>query len=447
MQHNNYLLVGNTTNFVPLLSIAEKYETEIQKLPQDSVSEEVKDAGYDSQISDNENDYEGEPSESIFTDDDNESEDEYANEIQTEDSEDLSEEEFDDIDEEPYIDEESVNEEVLTEDTSSEEPEPESTLGSELELTNNNAMTTVHSDLSETDETAPTQDFIQEYRTEVTQENVETLSDIDIPEDLTGDFDEIENNLISESDSTEDAEQIQQSEAIELESAEPLPVIPIEEQGSDIGDFEELEIDESDDEDIMVDISEDNEQEFVENNENFINEDSDSLEEIDKSIVEDVDKVFSTIKDDGISESDLDLIDTLNGPELSDEELSEDEFFSQDDAEALQGFDSEEEDNDGFLEPLEEISDTVVENKEEKEVLETRAASTSAVPIYEASIPDEDKVVSDPIEQGDTVVHAKYGSGVVEKMIKYGNKNLYSINFDNVGRRLLDPTLTEIKKA
>lgn len=55
--------------------------------------------------------------------------------------------------------------------------------------------------------------------------------------------------------------------------------------------------------------------------------------------------------------------------------------------------------------------------------------------------------MSDPIEQGDLVVHAKYGTGTVEKMIKYGTKTLFSINFDNVGRRLLDPTLTEIKKA
>ena len=55
-------------------------------------------------------------------------------------------------------------------------------------------------------------------------------------------------------------------------------------------------------------------------------------------------------------------------------------------------------------------------------------------------------VKSDSFEQGDTVYHAKYGNGIVEKMIKYGAKTLYSINFDNVGRRLLDPTLTEIKK-
>ena len=74
-------------------------------------------------------------------------------------------------------------------------------------------------------------------------------------------------------------------------------------------------------------------------------------------------------------------------------------------------------------------------------------ASTPIVPVYGADIPSEDIVMSDPIEQGDTVVHAKYGNGVVEKMIKYGTKTLYSINFDNVGRRLLDPTLTEIKKS
>ena len=69
------------------------------------------------------------------------------------------------------------------------------------------------------------------------------------------------------------------------------------------------------------------------------------------------------------------------------------------------------------------------------------------VPVYKAEIPSEDLVNSDALEQGDTVVHAKYGNGVVEKMIKYGNKKLYSINFDNVGRRLLDPTLTELKKC
>ena len=115
--------------------------------------------------------------------------------------------------------------------------------------------------------------------------------------------------------------------------------------------------------------------------------------------------------------------------------------------EELTELSEETEEEDSFLEPLEEVNDFVQEVAEEKEILETRNASTPIVPVYGADIPAEDMVLSDDIEQGDTVIHAKYGNGVVEKMIKYGTKTLYSINFDNVGRRLLDPTLTEIKKA
>ena len=49
-------------------------------------------------------------------------------------------------------------------------------------------------------------------------------------------------------------------------------------------------------------------------------------------------------------------------------------------------------------------------------------------------------------KQGDNVTHPRYGNGVVEKVIKYGNKILCSISFDNVGRRLLDPAISEIQK-
>ncbi len=179
-----------------------------------------------------------------------------------------------------------------------------------------------------------------------------------------------------------------------------------------------------DDNDIIVDLEE--EKELDEN--------------ADAQIVKDVDKVFTTRKDDDISDSDLDFIDELN----SDEDGVLEEI--QDDSVLEELADSGEEDG-----ILEEIPDAppVIETKEdeEQEILETRNASTPIVPVYEADIPQEDIVMSDPIQQGDTVTHAKYGTGVVEKMIKYGNKTLFSINFDNIGRRLLDPTLTEIKKA
>ena len=66
------------------------------------------------------------------------------------------------------------------------------------------------------------------------------------------------------------------------------------------------------------------------------------------------------------------------------------------------------------------------------------------VPVYPAETPIKEDIPT--FEQGDRVSHPKYGEGVVEKMIKYGNKTLCSINFVNIGRRLLDPAISEIEK-
>lgn len=78
------------------------------------------------------------------------------------------------------------------------------------------------------------------------------------------------------------------------------------------------------------------------------------------------------------------------------------------------------------------------------DILPVKMASTPIVPIYSADI--EPKNEAQEFVQGDIVSHAKYGKGTVEKLISYGSKTLCSINFDNVGRRLLDPSLAEIKK-
>ena len=66
------------------------------------------------------------------------------------------------------------------------------------------------------------------------------------------------------------------------------------------------------------------------------------------------------------------------------------------------------------------------------------------VPIYPVDEPSESQNTT-TFQPGDRVSHPKYGEGVVEKMIKYGNKVLCSISFEN-GRRLLDPTISEITK-
>lgn len=209
-------------------------------------------------------------------------------------------------------------------------------------------------------------------------------------------------------------------------------VIPISEE-DEFGEIVELSPDEITEDDILIDFAENEaEKEVLESD----------VETLDKEIAEDVDKVFTTMKDDTISDSDLDFIDELND-EL--QENSESEIVMESQFEELPVLEEDSLEDD-FVEPLEEINEMSLE-EENQEVLETKTNSTPMVPVYDAEIPQEDRVDSDSLEQGDSVVHAKYGNGVVEKMIKYGSKTLYSINFDNVGRRLLDPTLTEIKKV
>lgn len=70
------------------------------------------------------------------------------------------------------------------------------------------------------------------------------------------------------------------------------------------------------------------------------------------------------------------------------------------------------------------------------------------VPVYPAEAEPNQVESSDGMNfaQGDSVSHPRYGRGVIEKIIKYGNKTLCSISFENVGRRLLDPSISEFTK-
>ena len=201
-------------------------------------------------------------------------------------------------------------------------------------------------------------------------------------------------------------------------------LMPLDEDSDNLEEIVELDPSDTDANDIVVDIAEEDE----------------LSENIDELIVQDVDKVFTTRKEDDISESDLDFIDELNS-DGGDDILQE----TSDDGNILEEL--SEMNDDGILEQPQQITELKEQNDENNDILETKNSTTPIVPVYDAEIPEEDVVKSDPIQQGDTVVHAKYGTGLVEKMIKYGNKTLFSINFDNVGRRLLDPTLTELKKA
>ncbi len=442
MSSDNYLIIGESTNNIPLISAVEKYDVEVKKLPQDSASEEIIDAYNTAEAS-----IEPEqPDEDILA--------QYS-QLTVEDTE-LSnsenEENVAEVEEQPEV----LDEEMLSNSAEEQDSEPSDTeelMEIEDEDEHPDETELVESDL--TDIESDTVETISEDESESTifdleaednvpeekqaDEEIIEQEDVEIPQDLALDFEEIENESLQNETLDEADNNIDEEADLDNDS-----VLPLENQDSELGEFNELEEQDINEDDILVELNDNDEltDEIVEN----ADEISDSPEEIDKGIVEDVDKVFTTMKDENISDSDLDFIDTLNDLDSNDNLVSEEEFFNQNDAETLQELASDEEE--GFLEPLEEISDSSVSDEEQNDkILEKRESSTPIVPIYDAEIPEEDMVMSDEIEQGDTVLHAKYGSGVVEKMIKYGNKNLYSINFDNVGRRLLDPTLTEIKKT
>ncbi|MGN0015334.1 MAG: hypothetical protein ACI37T_07960 [Candidatus Gastranaerophilaceae bacterium] len=67
------------------------------------------------------------------------------------------------------------------------------------------------------------------------------------------------------------------------------------------------------------------------------------------------------------------------------------------------------------------------------------------LPIYEPK--EVNNPINEEFKEGNRVIHAKYGEGTIEQIISYGKKTLFSIQFDNVGRRLLDPKITTINKV
>lgn len=238
---------------------------------------------------------------------------------------------------------------------------------------------------------------------------------------------------------------------------------------------QEEKFEQSIEEDTFAQESAKYQEEFISSEDFSIQENVEAQEDIqnllDEQIRKDVDEIYmapkseleeesevQTIEEEGLTEEDLDLIDDLNilGEEPSQAEAIVDEEVAIGEESDFVLPESVEQSSDifeesGFVEPVQEapVFNILEEQQEEEssgiEILPVRESSTPIVPIYSADV--ETTATSDSIDQGDIVMHPKYGKGVVEKLINYGTKTLCSINFDNVGRRLLDPSLAELKKV
>lgn len=138
-------------------------------------------------------------------------------------------------------------------------------------------------------------------------------------------------------------------------------------------------------------------------------------------------------EDDNIIKPVDNLLDDNNNDEY--ETSSEDEIYEDDDIEETE---DEQHPTESYIE---EVSDNDYQNQDLHDL-------PPVVPVYPA---DENKETATDetgteFKQGDSITHPRYGKGFVEKIIKYGNKTLCSIAFDNVGRRLLDPSISELTK-
>ncbi len=194
-----------------------------------------------------------------------------------------------------------------------------------------------------------------------------------------------------------------------------------------------------------------------------------SHDDLVEQVAKDVDEVFYTkpqeqpsIEDitsqDTITEDDLDFIDDLSGEQsenipveeqqaIYDYEVPDEFSFEEEHPLADKTEEIPEEDETVILDEEPTMEDVPTEFEIENEPDENSSSEElpPAVPVYPA---DEPVLTEDTpsFEQGDMVTHPKYGKGVIEKLIKYGNKTLCSISFENVGRRLLDPAISELQK-
>lgn len=252
-------------------------------------------------------------------------------------------------------------------------------------------------------------------------------------------------------------------QAIETPITEATPEPQIIEEASSVNEFEEDDDNEeeittaSEDFDVIDETEEDTEdedsaiEELTVETEEVTTQEIDEIEApvIEETTVEveeseapanEVEQALNEVPDmedeEELSDDDLDMIEEMSKPDEEIEAINPPQV---------------EEVAEPIAEPIveaptqpEEIANA--ELPEENEPLQTRANTTPSVPVYPSDIPEEDKVNSDPLQEGDRVMHQEFGEGVVEKMINYGDKMLCSINFASVGRRLLNPEISEMKK-
>lgn len=264
------------------------------------------------------------------------------------------------------------------------------------------------------------EESVEETSTE-DDDSEEINENVDAEEEFeTGAEEEItEEPEIVEDEMEEDGEISEEEPETEIISETRTEVLPPDDEENDDSEDEEFENENE---------TEINEEPDIETEENDNDNESEEVENSVETVSEEPEITEEDTEEEGESQTHISSSIEDNAAKVVDEIM-----FSQPQKEVPPLYD--------------EIEDEVLTEDDLNFIEDVNIGKTEVpedVPIFPAEAPIRNAAAE--FEQGDKVSHPKYGEGVVEKMIKYGNKNLCSINFVNIGRRLLDPAMSEIEK-
>lgn len=321
------------------------------------------------------------------------------------------------------------------------EIEPLEDIKAFLQEQENQVVTTVESTVEQEKENKPEQqdDFSDEsnsYSYESMMEDTAPVSAEDLPKN--SEVAEVQAN-----DTTlEEIPSVEPEPLVDLPKLDEPELPPMDDEVDE--NFTEGEVEsniENYDNDLMETAGLENEELTLpeEAEEEILPENNEEIEEEQEapSLSEDMEEDSFQDLEDGVQDVALPEID-----EIVEDEQPEDEQEPED------GNDESAEDVEENLteDDLDYIQDVNIQADNSNELGKNaeEGAQPPVVPIYPA---EEMTQAQDAptFEPGDRVSHPKYGEGIVEKMIKYGNKILCSINFES-SRRLLDPTISDLKK-
>ncbi len=275
---------------------------------------------------------------------------------------------------------------------------------------------------------APIEELTSQELPQAEPEQIEPEPEVEelLPEDADIDDFGVDNDNISADDDEQIPDEEENTE-IDYEQFENLQTISDDEeseyeydaQEEDTSETEQFEAPESDETADYELPDEEAQEEVIEDN----------SEPEQSNVIESVENIMQDYEEEETTES---FENSESEQPVSEDEVVSDEPLTEDDLDFI-------ENNQDDISAEEDAIPDYSDDMEEK---------TPPVPVFDTEEEISDAEIENiGFKQGDEVNHPRYGKGVVEKIIKYGNKTLCSISFENVGRRLLDPSISDFEKV